>query len=352
VAALRCERREFALRDDAGTTMALLRDDKVTVRRNGLTIARYREVMLTPVGPGLSGEQAGWLEECLTAAGATAVSRFPRLVHRLGAPATGQTDFPEPQPLDPDAEFNRFVSQLLADRLRRVLVGDLRVRGGDSGAIGALRAVLVATRAELAALTPVLVADWAEDLHDELDWAAEALVGTDNGGGPLPLEQAVGRLRSERYLILLDRLVGAVRAPRVGVHGAEPASQVLGALVSDVLAGIRRTADRLSVDAPARLWQEASAAAGRLVGVGQVAGLLEPVVDGRLAERLAGSRHLLDEIQAREAAAEQLRTAVEEMSPADAFDAGRQFERERDQIQVLRTEFVTGWVKVRKQLAR
>jgi hypothetical protein len=43
VAALRCERREFALRDADGRSVALLRDDKVTVRRNGLTTARYRE---------------------------------------------------------------------------------------------------------------------------------------------------------------------------------------------------------------------------------------------------------------------------------------------------------------------
>ena len=61
VAALRCERREFALRNGGGTTVALLRDDKVTVRRNGLTTARYREVMLTPVGPGLDRRRpSGW----------------------------------------------------------------------------------------------------------------------------------------------------------------------------------------------------------------------------------------------------------------------------------------------------
>ena len=52
VAALNCDRREFALRDDRGATMALLRDDKVTVRRAGLTTARYREVMITPIGEG------------------------------------------------------------------------------------------------------------------------------------------------------------------------------------------------------------------------------------------------------------------------------------------------------------
>ena len=77
VAALTCDRREFALRDDEGTTLALLRDDKVTVRRGGLTTARYREVLITPVGPGLNDEQAGWLDRSLAQVGATQVPRFP-----------------------------------------------------------------------------------------------------------------------------------------------------------------------------------------------------------------------------------------------------------------------------------
>ena len=77
VAALTCDRREFALRDDEGTTLALLRDDKVTVRRGGLTTARYREVLITPLGPGLNDEQAAWLDRSLLQVGATQVPRFP-----------------------------------------------------------------------------------------------------------------------------------------------------------------------------------------------------------------------------------------------------------------------------------
>ena len=87
VAALTCDRREFALRDDAGTTLALLRDDKVTVRRGGLTTARYREVLITPVGPGLNDEQAAWLDRSLLQVGATQVPRFP-----AGLPARRSRD--------------------------------------------------------------------------------------------------------------------------------------------------------------------------------------------------------------------------------------------------------------------
>ena len=152
VAALNCDRREFALRDDHGTTLALLRDDKVTVRRGGLTTARYREVMITPVGPGITDEQAAWLDRAFIQAGATYVPRFPRLVVRLGAPATGPTDLPVPEPFDADVPFKKFVSQLLALRLRRIVEADLAIRGGDLTAVGRLADEAARLRDELEGL--------------------------------------------------------------------------------------------------------------------------------------------------------------------------------------------------------
>ena len=133
VAALRCERREFALRNGGGQTVALLRDDKVTVRRNGLTTARYREVMLTPVGPGLDAAQAEWLGQCLGAAGGTEIERFPRLVRRLGAPATGPSDLPAPAKLA-DGTFGQFLTQLLGAGVRDLIGGDLALTAGAPGA--------------------------------------------------------------------------------------------------------------------------------------------------------------------------------------------------------------------------
>ena len=93
-----------------GTTLALLRDDKVTVRRGGLTTARYREVMITPVGPGSpTSRRPGWTGRSSRPA-PRMCRRFPRLVTRLGAPATGPTDLPLPEPFDADAPFKKFVS--------------------------------------------------------------------------------------------------------------------------------------------------------------------------------------------------------------------------------------------------
>ena len=182
VAALTCDRREFALRDDHGTTLALLRDDKVTVRRGGLTTARYREVMITPVGPGITDEQTAWLDRGFIQAGATYVPKFPRLVTRLGAPATGPTDLPLPEPFDADVPFKKFVSQLLALRLRRIVEADLAIRGGDLTAIGRLADEAARLRDELKGLSPVLDPEWVEDVYDELGWISLDSAPSDEGG--------------------------------------------------------------------------------------------------------------------------------------------------------------------------
>ena len=137
VAALTCDRREFALRGDAGTTLALLRDDKVTVRRGGLTTARYREVLITPVGPGLNDEQAAWLDRSLLQVGATQVPRFPRLVSGSALPRPGRPTYRCPA-RSTRPPFKRFVSQLVALRLRQIVEADLAIRGGDPAAVDRL----------------------------------------------------------------------------------------------------------------------------------------------------------------------------------------------------------------------
>ena len=172
---------EFALRDDTGTTLALLRDDKVTVRRGGLTTARYREVMLTPVGPGLTHDQRAFVDRAFRSVGANRVPRFPRLVTRLGAPATGSSDIPLEQALDGALPFRRFVGAVVGNRLREVVRCDLALRAGDGDALSRLSDEAAALRAELAGLSPGLDPAWAEDLVDDLDW----LVGVTRGAGPV-----------------------------------------------------------------------------------------------------------------------------------------------------------------------
>ena len=148
--------------------------------------------------------------------------KFPRLVTRLGAPATGPTDLPLPEPFDADVPFKKFVSQLLALRLRRIVEADLAFRGGDLTAIGRLADEAPAA-GQLLELSPVLDPEWVEDVYDELGWISLDSAPSDEGGR----ERLANRLRAER-LTVLDRLVGAVRAPEAdrgpvqGPAGGDP----------------------------------------------------------------------------------------------------------------------------------
>jgi hypothetical protein len=333
VAALTCDRREFALRDEEGETLALLRDDRVTVRRGGLTTARYREVMVTPVGAGLSEGQAAWLDRALTGVGSAAVARFPRLVSRLGAPATGPTDIPEPGPLAPEAAFKRFLGQLVGRRLRELVEADLAVRGGD---LSAAARVLAATRglaAELDALAAGLEAAWLVELVDELVWL----------GGPEhePPEKLASRLRGERYLALLDALVGAARAPRLGDRGSVAAEEELEVLLSAGVAAFAAAVAAVDVDSPPEGWTDVVRQLRRVESLAALAG---PVLPARAAEvdrRLRKPLRRIDELGAEPLDGAAALTAATALDPAGAFAAGRPWERQVGESRRARQAFLT-----------
>lgn len=346
VAALTCDRREFALRDQEGTTLALLRDDRVTVRRGGLTTARYREVLITPVGPGLTDEQMASLDRALVQVGATHVPRFPQLVSRLGAPATGPTDLPVPGPFDASAPFKRFVSQLVALRLRQIVEADLAIRGGDLGAVDRLADQAAHLRRELMGLSIVLDPEWVEDLYDELGWIS--LEGnSSNGDGH---DRLTARLRSERYLTVLERLVAAVRSPKLADQRSDPAGEVLAGLVSMAVARMSRCADQLIVDSSDEEWEEAWQEMGRLEWVVGVTGQVLPEEAATIQHQLLKPRQLLAEIHNDHRRELVTAEQIAKLPPAQAFAAGRDFERGYRRVRRSRREFVEVWLKTKKKL--
>ena len=334
VAALNCDRREFALRDDTGSTLALLRDDKVTVRRGGLTTARYREVMITPVGRGLDAEQRAFVDRAFRQVGANRVPRFPRLVTRLGAPATGASDIPAVEALDGTLPLRRYVGAVVGNRLREVVSSDLALRSGDTDALARLRSAAASLRDELDGLAPALEPDWAEDLRDDLGW----LVASAN---------RPEALRTERYLSALERLVSSARSPQLVVDAAGPAAQVLAGLLADELRTLRTTAIPLRADAPDEAWRRTRESLDRVRGLAVATAAVLP-------EESAAALALVRR-PARPLAAVRLGEApkppvVVEMTPDEAFAAGRAYEASRQRERVAREEFVTRWARsVRKR---
>lgn len=357
VAALRCERREFSLRDAGGTTLALVRDDKVTVRRGGLTTARYREVMMTPVGPGLSGDQGGFLEQAMAVAGATPVEKFPRLVTRLGAPSNGPTDFPLPHPLGPEATFAQFVSSLLARRLRELLEADLRVRNDEREAVRTLGQHAEHLRQEIDGLSSVLDPRWTEDLVDGLDWLIAEADGQDaplavrSVSTPLQTTPLHTKLRGERYLTLLERLVTAARAPKAGDSSQLPAGDVIDALADSAQRRLTKKAGRLATDSSTEAWVQVRRAIEELARVDALARALSPA-DLARHELVAGLQDAIGDAWEASVRASRTHAAVGTATPAEAFELGRRYEREIRDSHSAREAFLTRWAKTAKKLAR
>lgn len=359
IAGLTCERREFEFRDEAGLARAVLRDDKVTVRRAGVTTARYREVTLTPTGAGLTAEQREWLADTLSGAGGTWVAEFPPLVSRLGAPATGLTDFPVVEPPSTELPFGAFAARWLAVRLRALIAADLRVSASaDDRTTPVLAAELVTEAArlrdEVEALSGVLDTDWIADLDDELDWVIEADPGPSDRTAAA-VSRLRTRLRGERYLSILDQLVNAIRAPKVGELSQLPASQVIGIVIDEARADALAVAGELTEDSGPAAWDRA---ADGLAGYRRALALVEigPAADPRV--RPAERRRVDDALAACRAVVERTRqvAAIRDEAagaePTRAFELGRRYERELAELHADRVGFLHRRQKLIKKVGR
>jgi hypothetical protein len=265
-----------------------------------------------------------------------------------------------PRSFDAAAPFMTFVSLLLAMRLRQIVEADLAIRGGDLDAAERLAGHAAQLRLELKGLSVVLDPDWVEDLYDELGWITldpDSREG-DQIDAVLGLDGLVGRLRSERYLGLVDRLVTATRAPKLGdasmLATGETATlatgEVLAGLLDTVISKLRRVADRLTIDSPAQVWDDAWRSYGQLQWVADLAIHVLAAETERIRQRLAKSHRLLNQIHDYHQAADRALKAVVELSPEEAFDAGRAFERELAEARGAKLEFLALWSKTKRKL--
>lgn len=333
VAALDAERREFWLRSGDGRTVGTLIDERVTVRRGGLTVSRYAEVTVTD--DGLDQAQRDWITAQLVAAGATPTEEFPRLELRLGAPATGRTDFPDGDLAEPS--FGGFVAAVLARRLQAMVRGHLAGPAATSKLLTQTRRL----RRELQALTPVLERRWAEDLLDDLAW----LIGAPTDK---PADSDDRVLRGDRYLMVLEALVSAIRLPRVAETAAMPTTEVTQSLVDEALGDVRAQASAIVPTSPIATWQAARDAADQLLSVCQVTAPVLGRKVQKLGKRATRLRSRLD--QCLDDRRVELRHRAE-VDPASAFDLGRDYERESMRVQQVHEEFVADWPRLARKLS-
>lgn len=241
---LRARRHPVVLRDGAGRTLVEVVDDEVAVVEGDRVTRCFREVEVEQAGD--DGDEA--LEAVVTAlrrAGADASEAVPKHVRALGAPARRA-----PEPTVPELSRAPRPAEIVRAALARSVVRLIRHDAATRLDVGPepLHRMLVATRrlrSDLRTFRPLLDQRWADDLHHEVGWLSD-LLGEVRDPDVLGarLARSAGRLApdlaadvddlravllrehdrarsalwegldSDRYLALLDRLVGAATDPR------------------------------------------------------------------------------------------------------------------------------------------
>ena len=214
--------------------------DHVAVVKHGTVLQRFRELEIEQVN-GKEGTLAD-LERQLRRAGAGDHDGRPKLFRALSLVAPG----PEPPPA-PDAPVVAHVKWALARHVRWLRAHDPGTRlGREHESLHQMRVATRQLRAVLRAARPLLVAEWADSLRDELRWLGHllgpardldvqlayfreesaALDARDRG--PLTpfiahleakrnhvQEVLLNELKSERYLDLIRRLQQAAHDPTI-----------------------------------------------------------------------------------------------------------------------------------------
>lgn len=248
VARLRSDRRRVELRSGAGSRLAELDDDDVSVLVPGPTGrgrrvgTRFREVELELMGADPTLLDA--VVRRLRSAGAGAADPTPKVVRALGPRAL---EPPDVVPIVPGkkAMAAEAVRSAIAGSAVRLIRHDPSVRlGDDPEAVHQARVATRRLRSDLRTFGLLLDEDWAGALRQELGWIAgllgavrdaDVLIGRlRSRAGNLPAADAkpaaallrrlddqrhqsrtdlVGGMDSARYTALVDRLVGAAADP-------------------------------------------------------------------------------------------------------------------------------------------
>ncbi|MEU8018087.1 CYTH and CHAD domain-containing protein [Micromonospora parva] len=384
VTVVRTVRHAYEVCDRAGTVLAEVVDDRVTVLDDaGTTTDTFREVEveLKSGDRELLDRVGGVLRQ----AGARGGSFTPKHVRALGAPARAEPDLVAPAGLTADPSAGEVVTESVRKEVRRLLAHDPLVRlrasaAGDDTAVHQMRVACRRLRSDLRTFKPLLRKTWSRPLRAELRWLAGVLGAARDAevlrtrlrrtadADPLsPLDPgAVDRLdevlverqrraftaidemlRSARYLALVDSLVLAARTPRFTRRAAAPATEALPALVARSWGRLSGPdgVDGLDIQSPDDRWH-AVRKEGKQARYA-VNAVAPTVAKGarRLSRALARVQDVLGEHQDAAVAADTW-LEIAAARPDDhelAVTAGRLAERERASVRRARERLPAAW---------
>lgn len=382
VAMVRTTRAIVGLRDETGTVIGEVVDDRFAGRRLGRNTfeEQFREVEVELTNSATPEHRRAILMH-LREAGAGVADPTPKIVRALGAAARAPADVAIPL-VDPggdasgDAAPDLAVRTAIATSVLRLVEHDPGARlGEDPEDLHQARVATRRLRSDLRTFAPLLDERWAEELRDELRWLGDvfgsvrdtdvllermepriaALPEADRSSGALVLErlrtdrsrareQMLDALRSARYDRLLDRLADASRQPRLllRVDGADD-TESLHDLVRDPVRRLIEAGDALGHDPRDADLHEVRRLAKR---VRYAAEAVAPVVGRparRLARRAADLQSVLGTHQDAVVAAAWLRRAAERIHEPVAFAAGQLAAIEHRESRRARRRWPDAW---------
>lgn len=313
-ASLNCDRRAFTLRG-AQEDLMEISEDQITVNRAGEVIARFREIVLRPLVK-LSGQQISFLTSAMDAVSATRLMAAPTLASRIGPPATGPSPYRVPTELRKDMTLEEMVGERFRAHLNQLLSAELR--DDRQASLQELAEIKVTLRGFSAVLDPA----WREQSEAKVVSAATA--------NKEEREAAIPNL--------MEDLVSAVRAPKLGDLARLEASVVLYARLEQQVVILFDRCRALEVDSPDEAWGAALRSARQLDASMAV---LEPMWPKGVKRLRAKHADLLTLLESSMRPAEDVDLVG--LSPEEAFRLGRDIEHAQWAVSAARREMIATW---------
>jgi CHAD domain-containing protein len=380
VATLATRRRRWRLCGADRQPLAELFDDEVSVLDGERVLSRFRELELESRGPDLAALRP--IAVRLRRAGAVLAEPMPKAVRALGPRASASPDVMVAAP-GPDATGRDAVTAALASGLQRLIANDPPTRLGDVEGLHQMRVATRRLRSDLRTFRPLLDTAWANALRGELQWMADLLGAVrdldvqlgrleETASDLLPdlrpltdglrqrREIAVAALRdgliSDRYRILLDRLVDAVRDPLLAPRAGRRAQTALPPLLERAWRAVEPLGGALEAGDPVERFHAVR------IGVKRVRYAAEAMAPAMGPRQRAWTRlaRVAGEVQDRLGAMHDDAVTIAEVRDAlvthpdvgFARAAGRLEERASAAIDAARTSFPTAWMGLVRRHAR
>jgi CHAD domain-containing protein len=258
---LRTLRRRLDLQNADDAVVVRLFDDEVSVLDGRRVAARFRELEAEATDATPDGLLATIVQR-LRSEGAGEPDPTPKVVRALGQRAREPAEVAVPK-LGPEPTAGEIVQRAISASVIRLIRHDVVVRlDTDPEGVHQARVATRRLRSDLRTFVPLVSADWARELRDELGWLADALGRVRDAdvmlermrvrAASLPQPSKLGAarvlsalerernvafdelqeaVRSDRYVGLLDALVMAAREPALVGDSDLPAKEVLPELV-------------------------------------------------------------------------------------------------------------------------